>query len=263
MLESNRVGIVGARCGAVKCPLLRAFSGGAAGAVSSLRVAEADRQGAAGTAARALRLVDRGDALSGGHSPPRAGLRPGRPARSHRALRDHRQAGPGRDGHRVFGARRAAGARRGREDDEVAGRRRDRAQALLARGAGRGERQPPERLPALRDRRGRRRAVHRHGAARGRGAGRAPAARAAERVRGAADRPRDPGRAPGVARPRHRPPRPQAVQRLPDPPRREAARLRSGAAERSGAGALAQLGHRADAAPGWWWAPRATWRPSR
>ena len=63
--------------------------------------------------------------------------------------------------------------------------RRDRAQALLARGARRGQRQPPERLPALRDRRGRRRAVHRDGAARGRVAGRAPAARAAERGRDA------------------------------------------------------------------------------
>ncbi len=49
-----------------------------------------------------------------------------------------------------------------------AGRRRDGAQALLARGAGGGQRQPSERLPALRDRRGRGRAVHRHGAAGGR-----------------------------------------------------------------------------------------------
>ena len=61
-----------------------------------------------------------------------------------------------------------------------------------------------------------RRAVHRDGAARRRGAGRAAAARAAERRRGGADRPRDAGRALGAARPRHRPPRPQAVQRVPD-----------------------------------------------
>ena len=48
----------------------------------------------------------------------------------------------------------------------------------------------------------------------------------------------------GVARPRHRPPRPQAVQRVPHAARREAARLRPGAA---GAGAIAQRGHGADA----------------
>ena len=48
--------------------------------------------------------------------------------------------------------------------------------------------------------------------------------------RGGADRPRHAGRALGAARPRHRPPRPQAVQRVPHAARREAARLRPGAA---------------------------------
>ena len=61
------------------------------------------------------------------------------------------------------------------------GRRRDGAQAVLARGARRGQRQPSQHLPDLRDRRRRRRAVHRDGAARGRVARRAAAARAAER----------------------------------------------------------------------------------
>ena len=56
------------------------------------------------------------------------------------------------------------------------GQRRDRAPAALARGPGRRQRQPPERLPDLRNRRRRRRAVHRHGAARGRGAGRSASA---------------------------------------------------------------------------------------
>ena len=58
-----------------------------------------------------------------------------------------------------------------------------------------------------------------------------------------ADRPRHAGRALGAARPRHRPPRPQAVERVPHAARREAARLRPGAPERPGAGALARLGH--------------------
>ena len=93
-----------------------------------------------------------------------------------------------------------------------------------------GERQSSEHLPDLRDRRGRRRAVHRDGAAGGRDAGRAPAAGTAERVAGGAGRPRDAGRARGPARSRHRPPRSQAVERVPDPARREAARLRPGAA---------------------------------
>ena len=42
------------------------------------------------------------------------------------------------------------------------------SRTVLARGQGRGQRQPPERLPDLRDRRGRRHALHRDGAARGR-----------------------------------------------------------------------------------------------
>ena len=49
--------------------------------------------------------------------------------------------------------------------------------APLARGARRGERQPSQHLSDLRDRRRRGRALHRDGAARGRGAVRAPAAR--------------------------------------------------------------------------------------
>ena len=47
---------------------------------------------------------------------------------------------------------------------------------------------------------------------------------------GRADRARDPRRARGAARPRRRPSRPQAVERLPHAARREAARLRPGAA---------------------------------
>src|SRR5512134_3992590 len=47
---------------------------------------------------------------------------------------------------------------------------RDRPQALLARGSGGGERQPSQHLPAIRDRRGGRRALHRHGTPRGRAA---------------------------------------------------------------------------------------------
>ena len=58
-----------------------------------------------------------------------------------------------------------------------------------------------------------------------------------QRVRGGADRARDAGRALGAARPRHRPSRPQAVERVPDAARRQAARLRAGAA---GAGAIAR-----------------------
>ena len=101
---------------------------------------------------------------------------------------------------------------------------------LLAGSARRGERQSSEHLPDLRDRRRHRRALHRDGAARGRAALRAPAARAVERGRGGAGRPRDargPGRAP---RPRHRPSRSEAVERVPHAARREAARLRPGAA---------------------------------
>ena len=50
----------------------------------------------------------------------------------------------------------------------------------------------------------------------------------------------DPGRAVGAARARHRPPRPQAVERVPDATRREAARLRPRAAERPGDLAIAR-----------------------
>ena len=49
-------------------------------------------------------------------------------------------------------------------------------------------------------------------------------------VRGGADRPRNPRRPLRAARPRHRPPRPQAVERVPHRARREAARFRPGAA---------------------------------
>ena len=76
--------------------------------------------------------------------------------------------------------------------------RRERAQALLARGARRGERQPSQRLPALRVGE-ERRAVPRDGAARGRVARRAPA-RGPLRSRGGADRPRHAGGAVGAAR---------------------------------------------------------------
>ena len=73
-------------------------------------------------------------------------------------------------------------------------------------------------------------AVHRDGAPRGGVVGRPPAAGTAERVGDDADRPRHAGRTLGVTRPRSRPPRSQAVQCVPHAPRREAARLRPGAA---------------------------------
>ena len=95
--------------------------------------------------------------------------------------------------------------------------RRDGAAALLARGARRGQRQPSQRLPDLRDRRGRRASCSSpwscsrarrwpSGCERG----------AARRRRGGADRPRHAGGAGRAARARHRPPRPQAVERVPD-----------------------------------------------
>ena len=62
--------------------------------------------------------------------------------------------------------------------------------------------------------------------------------------RNGADRPRHAGRALGAARPRHRPPRSQAVERVPHATRRQAARLRPGAAR---AGAVDQLGDGPDA----------------
>ena len=124
-------------------------------------------------------------------------------------------------------------------------------------------RQPSERLPDLRDRRGGRRALHRHGAARGRVALRAAAARRAQRLGGVAHRPRHAGRAVGAARARHRAPRPQAVQRVPHAPRREAARLRPGPADRSRPGAVARRPTRTSRARGCWSARRGTWRRSR
>ena len=68
------------------------------------------------------------------------------------------------------------------------------------------------------------------------------------------------GGALGAARARHHPSRPQAGQRLPHAARREAPRLRPGAAR-----ARRKRGSRgSDArAPAWSWARRATWRPSR
>ena len=89
----------------------------------------------------------------------------------------------------VYAARDEKLERARRPQDHVVPRaRRHRAQAVLARGPRRGQREPSERLPALRDRRGPRRAVHRHGAARGRVAGGAAAGGADERGRDAAHR---------------------------------------------------------------------------
>ena len=152
--------------------------GAGSGMIERFRGGKTGRQHAPRTAARPLRLGDRAAPPPHGRaeairSPP---SREGVPARiGHYAIA--RKLGAGRHGRRLRGARRAAGAHGRAEDDVVAGPGRDGAQALLARGPGGGERQPSERLPALRDRRGRRRAVHRHGAAGGRGARRAPAAR--------------------------------------------------------------------------------------
>ena len=59
---------------------------------------------------------------------------------------------------------------------------------------------------------------------------------------------RDAGRARGAPRERHRPPRPQALERLPHPARREAARLRPRAPAAARAHAVARDRHRAHAA---------------
>ena len=89
-----------------------------------------------------------------------------------------------------------------------------------------------------------RRALHRHGAARGRGALAAASPGPDCGLAGGAARPRDAGRALGPALPRHRPSRPEAVERVPDRARREAAGLRARAA---GGGAVARHVHRRDA----------------
>ena len=127
--------------------------------------------------------------------------------------------------------------------------------AFLARGAGGRQRQSPERLPDPRDRRRRRHAVHRDGAARRRIA-RRPAAfnccasRRRSRSRSACwPRSRLHGR--GL-----RPPRPEAVERVPDAAWRQAARLRPGRPELQGP-PLRRAGQSGA------WTHTATWRRSR
>ena len=119
------------------------------------------------------------------------------------------------------------------------------AAPLLARGPRRRQRQPSQRLPDLRDRRRQRAALHRDGAARGRGVVRPPAARCAGPRRGHAHRPRHAVGSLRAARRRHRPSRSQAVERVPDRPRREAARLRPGAS-RAGGSVQHRHGHGSD-----------------
>ena len=117
-------------------------------------------------------------------------------------------------------------------------------EALLARSPGCRQRQSSEHLPDLRDRRGWRRALHRDGAAGRRGVGRAAETRTVDRVGGHAYRARHTRGSLGAPRPRHRPSRPEAVQRVPHRPWREAARLWPGQAR---ARAIAWLRDRAHA----------------
>ena len=138
-----------------------------------------------------------------------------RARRQPRAVRGRRAARRRRHGRSVPGPRREAPPRRGGQGAPGRARRRPgEAAPLRQRGARRCRDQPPERPRRLR-RRDRRHALRRLRAARGRDVAREPLGR-----RGAArarDRDRDPGRARPRRRARqgHRPPRPQARQRLP------------------------------------------------
>ena len=201
------------------------------------------RQHVPGRLPRPLRVADGRDVPESAFGRPQPSHRRN-PAGSHWSLCDRTQAGGRGHGSRLRGAGRSSRAHDRREDVVRARQRRDRAATAVARGQSRGEREPSERLPDLRNRRGRRPAVHRDGAPGRRSAGRAAATGAVEPVGGGADRPGHAGCALRVARSRDRASRPEAVQRIPDRPRREAARLRP---REAGAGRIAQHGHRADA----------------
>ena len=199
-----------------------AESGRIAGRVSRL-LSVAD---GVGPGVRVLERAERSHRRGGGGvaDPRRAGAGP------HRPLPDRAQDRRRRHGHRLRRPRRAPQPDHRAQDPVGAGAGRDGPPAALAGGARRRQRQPSQRLPDLRDRRGRRPRLHRHGAARGRGAGGPPRPRRADGGGGPADRARRAGGAGRAARARHRPPRSEAVERLPDHARRQAARLRPGPA---------------------------------
>ena len=113
---------------------------------------------------------------------------PGRgPAR--RALRDRRTPRRGRDGRGLPGPRRAPRARRGGQGPARLALRRRGAPAALRAGGARGRRpQPPEHPRRARRGHARRRALPRHGAARGRDPARAARRGAAARAPGGRDR---------------------------------------------------------------------------
>ncbi len=141
-------------------------------------------------------------------------------ARADRPLSHPPQARTGRDGRRLRGRGPEPRPPRRAEDDQPP--RRGEPPALPARGPRRGQRQPPPRLPDLRDRRGHRPALHRDGAARRRATLREAEARAAGGGRGLEPGARDALRPRRSARARRRPPRREALQRVPDVPRHEA-----------------------------------------
>ena len=136
-------------------------------------------------------------------------------ADARRTLQDPRRARPRRDGHRLQGRGPEPRPGGGAEDHPAVGRRRGAQglpQALLPRGQGRGQADPPAHRHHLRLRRGGRPRVPRHGAARGRRPAHAHQAGAARRRR--RGRHRAAGRRrPGLrARARRRAPRHQARQ---------------------------------------------------
>ena len=148
-----------------------------------VRVAEKQADNTSqGRLPRPLRVADGRDVRASVFERPERSHRRD-PAGSHWPLCDRTQAGRRRHGRRLRGARRSSRAHHRPEDAVGARQRRHGAAAPVARGQGGGERQPSEHLPDLRNRRGRRPAVHRDGAARRRSAGRAAATGTVERRR--------------------------------------------------------------------------------